>query len=58
MTNDSKFYMRLAADELEMLKRLAEERRTSAAHVVRECIRREHAKAFGELKRTRKAGSR
>lgn len=58
MTNDTKFYMRLAADELDMLKQIAEQRRTSAAHVVRECIRREHAKAFDESKRTKKAGSR
>ncbi len=58
MTNDSKFYMRLAADELDMLRQLAEQRRMSAAHIVRECIRREHAKAFGESKHTKRAGSR
>lgn len=50
MANDSKFYMRLATDELEMLRRIAEERRMSAAHVVRDLVRREHAMTFGSGK--------
>ena len=50
--NDDTFKMRLASDELAMLHEIAAERRTSAAHVVRELVRREHARAF-EGKRSR-----
>lgn len=48
--NDDTFKMRIASDELVMLHQIAEERRTSAAHVVRELVRREHAATFGEKK--------
>lgn len=42
--NDDTFKMRLASDELDMLHAIAEERRVSAAHVVRELVRREFGK--------------
>jgi hypothetical protein len=42
--NDDTFKMRLASDELDMLHAIADARRVSAAHVVRELVRREFGK--------------
>lgn len=46
-TKDQGFRMRMTAEEHAMLEALAESERVSAAHVVRELIRREHAMKLG-----------
>lgn len=46
-SNDQSFRMRMTADEHAMHDALAESERASAAHVVRELIRREHATKLG-----------
>ncbi|MBX3185682.1 MAG: hypothetical protein KF819_01650 [Labilithrix sp.] len=50
---DAQFRLVMEKDELAMLHAIAKEKRVPAAQVIREFIRREHAKTFGETKRAR-----
>lgn len=50
---DAQFRLVMEKDELAMLHAVAKERRVPAAQLIREFIRREHAKTFGEAKRSK-----